>query len=202
MGLRGTSRLLETSLSLLERLRLNSDPASWDRLVALYTPLIRNWLARQSVQSADIDDLTQEVLGRIVRALPSFCHDLQRGAFRRWLRTITMNQLRSFWRSQRSSPESAGSHNGEAALAQLEDPNSDLSRLWDEEHDRHVIRRLLELIEPEFEPITWAAFRFLVFEGRAAPEAEAALGISANAARIAKSRVLNRLRKEAVGFLD
>jgi hypothetical protein len=34
----------ETPASLLERLRIRPDAASWQRLVELYTPLIRNWL--------------------------------------------------------------------------------------------------------------------------------------------------------------
>ena len=88
--------MLETSFSLLERLRLSSDSAAWQRLVELYTPYIQSWLRRQNVQPADVEDLTQEVLRSVVGALPNFQHDLRRGAFRRWLRTITVNHLRSF----------------------------------------------------------------------------------------------------------
>jgi hypothetical protein len=43
----------------------------------------------------------QEVLGVLVQELPYFRHDLSRGAFRRWLRTITVNRLSEFWRKQR-----------------------------------------------------------------------------------------------------
>jgi RNA polymerase sigma-70 factor (ECF subfamily) len=191
--------VLETSLSLLERLRLPSDAAAWERLVGLYTPYIQGWLRRHAVQPADVDDLTQEVLRSVVRALPNFEHDLRRGAFRRWLRTITVNHLRAFWRARRPQTLSG---EAEQVFEALEDPSSDLSRQWDEEHDRHVLRRLQELIEPEFEPSTWRAFQLVVLEGRSAGEAGAALGISANAARIAKSRVLARLRQESEGLID
>jgi RNA polymerase sigma-70 factor (ECF subfamily) len=191
----------ETPISLLERLRLSADAASWQRLVALYTPLIAGWLRRQDVQAADLDDLTQEVLGTLVRELPNFRHDLRRGAFRRWLRTICINRLRAFWRSRRPCPV-GGDPGREHLLEQLEDPESDPSRLWDEEHDRHVARRLLELIEPEFEPATWRAFRMLVLEARPTREVAAALGLSANAVRIAKSRVLARFRQEIDGLID
>jgi RNA polymerase sigma-70 factor (ECF subfamily) len=193
--------LPETPISLLERLRLAPDPASWQRFVALYTPLIAGWLRRQDVQAADIDDLTQEVLGTLVRELPQFRHDLRRGAFRRWLRNITINRLRSFWRARRPAPV-GGNDSREQMLEQLEDPDSDLSRLWDEEHDRHVVRRLLELIEPEFEPATWRAFQMLVLEAKPTREAAAALGLSPNAVRIAKSRVLARFRQEIDGLID
>jgi RNA polymerase sigma-70 factor (ECF subfamily) len=186
---------------LLERLRLRADPASWQRLVALYTPFVAGWLRAQAVQSADVDDLTQEVLGTLVRELPGFRHDLRPGAFRRWLRGIALNRLRAFRRARRPLP-AGGEPSFERALDRLEDPESDLSRLWDEEHDRHVVRRLLELLEPEFEATTWQAFRLVVLEGRPAREAADALGLSPNAVRIAKSRVLARFRDEIDGLID
>ncbi len=191
----------DTPISLLERLRLRPDPASWQRLVDLYTPLIRDWLRRQDVQPADVEDLTQEVLGAVARELPQFRHDLRRGAFRRWLRTVTVNRLRNFWRAARLRP-AVGGPAFEEALDRLADPDSDLSRLWDQEHDRNVVRRLLELVEPEFEPNTWRAFRLLVLEGQPARDVAAALGTSVNAVRIAKSRVLSRFRREIEGLVD
>ena len=65
-----------------------------------------------------------------------------------------------------------------------------------------VVRRLLELIEPEFEATTWQAFRMLALEEKPTAEVAATLGISPNAARIAKSRVLNRFREEIEGLID
>jgi hypothetical protein len=60
----------------------------------------------------------------------------------------------------------------------------------------------LELIEPEFEPATWQAFRMLTLEAKPTAAVAAALGITPNAARIAKSRVLNRFRQEIDGLID
>jgi RNA polymerase sigma-70 factor (ECF subfamily) len=182
---------------LIERLRNPPDAASWRRLVDLYSPLIRRWL-RRAPHKTDEDDLVQEVLGAVVRAMPTFIHTGQTGSFRRWLRTTTAQQLSLFWRSRRSRP-------GEAppdVWAQLEDPESDLGRTWDREHDKFVARRLLKLIEPEFSPVTWAAFRGQVLDGRPAAEVAAELGMTSNAARIAKYRVLDRLREEGRGLID
>jgi RNA polymerase sigma-70 factor (ECF subfamily) len=192
----------ETPISLLERLRLRPDEASWQRLVDLYTPLIRDWIRRHTLQPTDVDDLMQDVLGILVRELPQFRHDLRPGAFRRWLRNVTVNRLRVFWRGRRARPLTPADTDFERELAQLEDPDSAMSRLWDDEHDRHVARRLLELIGPEFEPITWQAFRGLVLEGRPTAEVASELGLTPNAVRIAKSRVLSRLRQEASGLID
>jgi RNA polymerase sigma-70 factor (ECF subfamily) len=77
-----------------------------------------------------------------------------------------------------------------------------LSRLWDDEHDRYVLRRLLELIEPRFEPSTLAAFRRVALDGASPEQAAEELGLSVAAVWLAKSRVLSRLRREAEGLID
>jgi RNA polymerase sigma factor (sigma-70 family) len=192
----------ETPISLLDRLWRRQDPQDWQRLVDLYTPLVRQWLRTQSLQPADADDLVQEVMAVVVRELPRFRHDLRRGAFRRWLRLIMINHLRIFWRTKRPRTLPASPDSGNDLLAQLEDPDSRPSQLWDQEHDQHVARRLLELIEPEFEPTTWQAFRLLVLEEKSTADVAAELGISVNAARIAKSRVLSRFRQEIEGLIE
>jgi RNA polymerase sigma-70 factor (ECF subfamily) len=192
----------DTSVSLLERLRLHPDPASWQRLIDLYGPLIQGWLKRNACQPADADDLSQDVLAVVLRELPYFQHDLRRGAFRRWLRTITVNRLRNFWRAGKVRREAPGGADLDHVINQLEDPTSGLSQLWDREHEEFVVRRLLEMLEPEFEPTTWRAFRSLMLEGKPTAVVAADVGISPNAVRIAKSRVLRRLRQEIDGLVD
>jgi RNA polymerase sigma-70 factor (ECF subfamily) len=192
----------ETSLSLLDRLRLQPDAESWRRLVDLYTPLIHGWLRRHSVPPADADDLAQEVMTVVVRELPRFQHNQQRGAFRNWLRAITVNRLRVLWRSRQGRPAATGDSDFLKMLDELEDPTSDLSRRWDRQHDQHVARRLMELVEPHFEPSTWRAFRRVVLDGVKAALVAAELHTSVNAVLLAKSRVLSRLRQEMRGLTD
>ncbi len=82
--------MIETSTSLLARLRTDSDPQGWSRLVALYSPWILTWVRRAGVHSHDADDVVQDVLGELVRAIPTFQYDPDRGHFRSWLRTMTV----------------------------------------------------------------------------------------------------------------
>jgi RNA polymerase sigma-70 factor (ECF subfamily) len=91
--------------------------------------------------------------------------------------------------------------NGDEPLNQLEDPNSDLAREWDHDHDRHVCQKLLHLVKSDFELNTWDAFSRFAPEGRPAASVATELGISENAVLLAKSRVLKRLRREAGDFL-
>jgi len=188
--------MTNTSATLLQRLLNHGDVAAWTRLTQLYAPLIRASLGRHLPQAADVDDLAQEVFTVVVEKLPEFRHSGQPGAFRAWLRGICVNRVRMFWRTRPATIPDP-----EAALRQLEDPDSDLSRQWDREHDEFVFRQALELIEGEFKPATWQAFRRLALDN-AEPEVVAAeLGLTVNAVFIAKSRVLRRLREEFDGLL-
>ncbi len=164
---------------------------------------MRGWLRRQAqLQPQDADDLVQEVLAVVVRRIPEFHREPRAGAFRRWLRTITVNCLRDFWRSRRNRPVATGDTEFQKMLDELADPESGLSRLWDQEHDQHVTQRLLEMIRPKFEPKTWRAFQRVALDGATPDETAAELGITVNAVFIAKSRVLARLRQEGQGLID
>lgn len=194
--------MAETSASLLEILRDRPDETNWRRLVELYSPLISHWLRRHSLPVGELDDLVQEVLLVVVRRLPEFQRQPHSGAFRGWLRSITVNCLRDFWRANRVRPQPTGNSDFQAVLDQLADPMSGLSREWDVEHDRIVTRRLLESLRPSFQENTWRAFAGVTLEGRSPDEVAAELEMTVNAVFIAKSRVLARLRQEAKDLLD
>lgn len=192
----------ETSLSLLQRLRDSPENEGWNRLAELYTPLIRAWLRRYDVQESDAHDLVQEVLLAVSKDLIKFEHHGQPGAFRGWLKAILINRLRKFWRARDRRPQARGDSDIDAKLAQLDDPTSELSQIWNREHDQYVLRQLLSLAEPHFEPTTWNAFCRVALEGATADLVAQEMGISRNAVIIAKCRVLNRLRQEAEGLID
>ena len=185
-----------TSPSLLERLKVAAPGAAdWRRLNDLYLPLIRHWVGRAGL-AAEADDLAQEVLIALFRGLRAF--DRRRdGAFRAWLRAVTVNKVRSHFRAARPEvPDRDGFLDG------LADPASDLSAAWDRDHDRHVFDRLLAVVRPDFADHTWEAFRLFALEGRTVAEAAAATGLSENGVMQAKSRVLKRLREEAAGLIE
>lgn len=192
----------DTSLSLLGKLQNSADDEAWARLMELYAPLLRSWLRRYNVQPSDTDDLVQEVLVTLATGLKHFEHRGQAGAFRAWLRSIMVNRLRAFWRSQQRHPQAPADSDMALRLEQFADPASETSGIWNREHDQAVVNRLLSLVEPHFARTTWEAFYKVTLMGLRADEVAEQLGISVNAVFIAKSRVLRRLRQEAAGLVD
>jgi RNA polymerase sigma-70 factor (ECF subfamily) len=191
-----------TSLSLLDRLRSAApDATAWRRLDEIYLPLIRSWLRRVPGIGDELDDLAQDVLVVLVRELPSF-ERRRDGAFRAWLRQITLNRIRAFQKTRRKRPLAGAGEEIDQLLAQLEDPASDLARQWDADHDKHVFQKLLAIVQPDFEPGTWEAFARFALNGQPAARVAEDLGISPSAVVQAKFRILKRLREEAGELID
>jgi RNA polymerase sigma-70 factor (ECF subfamily) len=191
-----------TSISLLGRAREGDDSHAWQQFNEVYAPLLKSWLARYRLQASDADDVVQETLLAVAKELPNFEHSGNAGAFRSWLRQIMVFRLRHFWRSRQRHPQGPGDSEFLNELAELEDPDSPLTKLWEREHDRHVLQRLLTLVEPRFQPSTREAFRRVAIDGQPAQKVADELGLTLNAVVIAKSRVLRELRREGHGLFD
>jgi RNA polymerase sigma-70 factor (ECF subfamily) len=191
----------ETRQSLLFRAQTGEENA-WKDLTGLYRPLIIGWLNHQGVPAGDVDDLTQDVLLSVVKHLPAFEHSGRRGAFRAWLRTIVCSRTIDYWRTVAALTRGEGGSSATIALQQLADPDSNLNRQWDEQHDRYVVDCLLDLVQEEFEPATLQAFRRLALEGASGAETAQEFNLSVAAVYVAKSRVLHRIRELADGLID
>lgn len=80
----------------------DGDPAAVDRLVAGYLPLVYTIVGRSLDGHADVDDVVQDVMLRVLRNLG----DLREPeAFRSWLVAITVRQVRERFRARRGAPD-------------------------------------------------------------------------------------------------
>jgi RNA polymerase sigma-70 factor (ECF subfamily) len=78
----------------------------------------------------------------------------------------------------------------------------DPDRRTDAEEARQVYLRACEIVRERFETRTWQAFWQATIEEIDVEDVAANLQMSVNAVRLAKSRVLKRLRQEFAGLLD
>lgn len=188
---------LQTPHSLLDRL-CKGDRDAWRALLTIYEPLLRQWLRSASLQAADEDDLTQQILTVLVRKMPSFRHNGREGAFRAWLRSVTLREVAEFQRRQ------AGllALRDQETLDALPAPADELARAWDLEYERHVLCGLLDLIKPDFTPSAWQIFERVALEGISPRSIALEMGMTINAVTLTKCRILRRLRQEARGLID
>jgi RNA polymerase sigma-70 factor, ECF subfamily len=185
-----------TSVSLIDRLKAaRPDAPDWQRLQGIYLPLIQRWLRRVPGLGDEVQDLAQEVFVVVVRELARFERQRE-GSFRAWLRNITVNKARNFSK-QRDRRPAVGLDLTDGFLDKMADPDSELAREWDREHDEHVVQRILAAVQPDFSAQTWKAFQRFARDGLSAAQVAEELGLSVNAVLLAKSRVIRRLREEA-----
>ncbi len=190
---------LPTSPSLLQRARGN-DSDAWKRIVQLYGPLVDRWCQLASIESHDVDDVVQDIFLSVSKQLGQFRYDRPQDSFRGWLRVIAQRRIADFYRRHADRPAAAGGTTAYRRLKDSPDPLGDDSDAESEE--AAVTQRALELIRSEFEPRTWQAFWRTAIEAALPADICAELNMTQSAIRMAKSRVLRRLRDELAGLVS
>jgi RNA polymerase sigma-70 factor (ECF subfamily) len=192
-----------TSRSLLADARL-ADPEAWERLAKLYAPLVAFWCRRWGVIDQDVVDVLQDVFAAVAGHLERFRKDRPGDTFRGWLLTITRNKTNDYLRRRGQEPAATGGTEAALRLAQVLDPH--VEQEPPDEADvamfDAVLRNALDSISGEFQEQTWRAFWGVVVEGRATADVAADLGMRPGTVRVAKSRVLLRLRRELGDVMD
>jgi len=192
-----------TSRTLLARLRSN-DSDAWDRLIALYTPLMFFWCRKLNLPEQDIPDVVQDVFRAVTINIDRFRKDDESDTFRGWLRVITRSKAADYYRKRAKGQNAAG---GTVALRMLSEiPDGEDDANVEEEGEpaafNSLYLRALELIRTDFQERTWKAFWRVVVDGNSPKEVAEELGMQPGTVRVAKSRVLARLRSELGEILD
>jgi len=107
----------ETSDSLLQRLQLSpADQTAGAEFVRRYGSRIHDWCRRWGLQESDAQDVVQNVLLKLTRAMQAFQYDPSQ-RFRTWLETVTQNARQDFARGRR--PTVVGDLSAEDPLPSL-----------------------------------------------------------------------------------
>ncbi len=186
----------QTSPSLLGRVGQDPcDQAAWEAFVAYYGPKIRGWCRERGLQGADADDVTQDVLVRLARALRTFAYDPSR-TFRGWLRLVTQHALSDFFAHRKRWPGAGSGDDRGLAVLQTVQAQDDLLALLNEEFTHVLVSQACAVVRARVHPKSWKAFQLTACENRPGEEAAALLGMNVAAVFKAKSRVLAFIRQE------
>lgn len=112
-----SSEALDATLVVAAR---DGAPDAVEELVGRYLPLVYNIVGRSLSQRADIDDVVQETMLRVVRRLSGLRDE---HAFRSWLVAVTMSQVRQYRQSHRTPTSALGE------AMDLPDPSADFESL-------------------------------------------------------------------------
>lgn len=178
-----------THASLLLRLANPSDGAAWTDFVDRYGELIRRFCRQRGLQTSDADDVTQDVLVSLTKAMPGFRYDPEKGRFRSYLKTIVVRAIAR--RSCQKDPATSLERVDELTRAGLEDAGVEAA--WEAEWRRYHVRTAMGAIEKEYNAHDVEAFRRYALAQQDAASVADALGLSVDQVYQAKSRITRRL---------
>ena len=168
-----------TDPGLLSRIRKDPSNLGWSEFVSRYSPKIRAWCRHWGLQQADVDEVTQIVLVKLVEKMKVFRYDPAR-SFRAWLKTVTHHAWRDYVESQRRAVRGSGDSQVRQALETVEAGENLLEHL-DEEFERAQLEEALERMRERVEEKTWQAFHRLTFQEQSGRKVADALGMEIGA---------------------
>ncbi|HBE68376.1 MAG TPA: sigma-70 family RNA polymerase sigma factor, partial [Planctomycetaceae bacterium] len=143
-------------------------------------------------QHADAEDLSQEVMVTVGRRIDTFDPDAG-GSFRGWLLKITRDLVVN---KLTRGPKDTGT--GDSNVMQLiaEHPEAEQTdTLFRMEHWRLRLHEVAEAIRKEFSDSVWKSFWMTAVEQHPIAEVARELNKSEGAVRVARCRILARIRK-------
>src|SRR3954452_15303011 len=144
---RGTPGSTTTSRSLLMQLK-DGQAAAWERLTALYAPLVYHWCRTMRLAEQDMPDVFQQVFQSVASHIQAFRKDRPGDTFRHWLRAITRNKVRGHFRRNARQAQAAGGTDARIYFSQLAAPAdpevADEGDAQEEEEMRQLLRGALE----------------------------------------------------------
>jgi RNA polymerase sigma factor (sigma-70 family) len=161
---------------------------SWREFHEMYGPIIHGFARNAGLPAQERDDILQEVMLGFFNVSPQFEYDPAKGRFRGYLKRATLNAIRGRYRRHRPA-------------AQLQDksvsadPATD-DASWDHEWSLSVLNRALQEVAGRFNPVTIEAFELYGRRGVPVEAAARRTGLSVEAVRQAKCRVMGAVRKE------
>ncbi len=189
-----------TRIVLLTRLRQDpSDQAGWEEFVERYGRHIYRWCRRWKLQDADAEDVTQNILVKLIQKLRTFAYDPSR-SFRGWLKTVAHHAWRDFEDSRRRAQRAAGDSQVQELMLSLE-AREDLAQKLEEAFDLELLEAAKVRVRLRVAPHTWEAFRLMALEGLAVAEVAARVRLQVAMVYVAKNKVQKMLQEE-IGKLE
>ena len=185
----------ETRSSLLLRIRNRDDREGWGEFAEIYRPVICRMARYKGMQQADAEDLSQQVLFAISKAIDRWTPNDDRAKFRTWLRRIALNAILNA--ISRGVPDRASGDDEEREFLERRParsgPDSDLLKT---EYRREVFSTAARAIRCEFSEETWQSFWLTAVDGRDVDAVAAELDRTRGSIYASRSRVMKRLKQK------
>jgi len=199
---------LKTRSTLLSRLRNLDDQESWRVFFDRYWELIYNVAKQSGLGEPEAQDVVQETVISVAKAMPDFRYDPARGSFKQWLLRITgrriMDHLRRTYRQPpRADVELDALDEADTPEALISDPAAQqVQAAWEEEWERRILAEAVTRVRGAANPKHFQIFDYCVLKEWPASKVARLLGLNAAQVYLAKHRVSQAVKRAARSIRD
>jgi RNA polymerase sigma-70 factor (ECF subfamily) len=181
-----------TRSSLLQNVRDLGDCQAWAEFLLQYEGFLLRFVRRLGIRSDDAPDVVQDVMLKLVKAVPNFTYDRAKGRFRDYLRQVTRSAIADWVNDNYTRREIAV---GSEILAALEDRPKTESR-WQECFDNSTLEVVHARVREKSNPIPWDCYVRHAVKRQPAEDVAKLLNLSTNQVYVYASRIKAKVRRE------
>jgi RNA polymerase sigma factor (sigma-70 family) len=179
---------LQTRPSLLSRLKQECNEDSWEEFFGLYSGLIYQLARRHDLSDGEAEDVVQETMLKVIKAMKTFKYDPKQGSFKSWLMTITRRSICDHFRELQR----------EVKARALAEPFSvdEFEQQWNEDWQFVMADEALRRVREAVTPRLFQIFHTYVIQGRSATQTSRMLRVTLAGVYLAKFKVQRLLARE------
>lgn len=186
-----------TNATLLQRVKNTYDESSWEEFNEYYRPYIYMIAKGLNIRHHDAQEITQMIMVKIWEKIPEFNYDPDKGYFRGWLRTVTVNKVRNY------IAKKAYNHESIDALEESDDGESfnkkysvsELEAVADREWENYICDLAWERVKDSFNDKVQSVYIELT-KGTECETIAEIIGIKVNTVYVYRKRIQEKLYKE------
>ncbi|VGO20838.1 RNA polymerase sigma factor [Pontiella sulfatireligans] len=189
-----------TSYTLLKRACESGDEHAWEDFVTRYRSFIFYVLRQMNIPQSQIDDLTQDILLKLWKNLPSYRQGSTK--FRSWLSTVIRNTaLNHINREQNRLKRDDHYSENRKSLQGIPVSKPEIEAIIESEWEIHITNLAMERARKTFQGKAIKAFE-LSREGKSLDEIAEKLNITRASANTLRNRVKNCLLREIRALVE
>ncbi len=185
--------LIPTRESLLGRLKNWEDQDGWREFFGIYRSLIFGTAIKAGLSEQEAEDVVQETVLSVAKAIKGFQYDPQRCRFKSWLGHLTRRRIADHFRKRSREPAAPSDRACECP------PGPDgvsLDAIWDEHWRQTLLDTALANIKTQVNPEQYQMFDLYVLRHVPARKVAASLGTNIGQVYLAKHRISKLLKSE------
>ena len=186
------AKIPDTRDSLIVQVQNPANREAWECFSAIYRPVVYRLARTRGLQDADADDVAQQVLLAVSRAIPDWQRNNTQTRFRHWLHRIARNAILNAFTRTPKAPAIGGS--GFMNLMHGVSQPDNIETQIKLEYRRQVYRQAAEIVRDAIQEQTWRIFAMTIIEGNSTESVAEQMHTTIGNVHAIRSRVMRRLQ--------